>query len=117
MSDSTPLAVRISPGAYEAHALPRHPDAKRLKRSMQALPTMSTGYDPLRERLIERDRPAPLGHGGDRHYRTATYEGWTKRSLRDRPALTAPECYAQEVRPRERADTRAPKGRTLDAPQ
>jgi uridine kinase len=34
---------------------------------------------------------APLGPGGNRRYRTATYDGWTKRSLRDRPALTAPE--------------------------
>jgi uridine kinase len=42
--------------------------------------------DALRAELL-----APLGPGGDRRYRTATYDGWTKRSLRDRPALTAPE--------------------------
>jgi uridine kinase len=52
MSDSIPLAVRYSPGAYEAHALPRHPDAKRLRRIMRALPAMSTGYDPLRKDLL-----------------------------------------------------------------
>lgn len=34
---------------------------------------------------------APLGPGGDRRYRTATYDGWTRRSLLDRPLLTAPE--------------------------
>jgi uridine kinase len=52
MSDSGRLAVRFSPGAYEAQALPSHPDPQRLKRVMQALPTMSTGYDPLRKDLL-----------------------------------------------------------------
>lgn len=33
----------------------------------------------------------PLGPGGSRRYRVATYDGWMRRSLRDRPVRTAPE--------------------------
>lgn len=33
----------------------------------------------------------PLGPGGSRRYRTATYDGWMGRSLRERPARTAPD--------------------------
>ena len=33
----------------------------------------------------------PLGPTGSRRYRTATYDGWMSRSLRERPARTAPD--------------------------
>ncbi|QGN33245.1 hypothetical protein [Microlunatus sp. Gsoil 973] len=42
--------------------------------------------DALVEELLE-----PLGPGGSRRYRVATYDSWMGRSLRERPPRTAPD--------------------------
>jgi uridine kinase len=56
------------------------------KRSQQGFGGRIFDADALIDELLE-----PLGPGGSRNYRVATYDGWTKRSLQERPARVAPD--------------------------
>ncbi|MEW1865120.1 hypothetical protein AB0399_32880 [Streptomyces sp. NPDC088194] len=79
-------AVRASADLFKVPPELRRPAVERpdLQREWPIRRVYDTGA--LRGQLL-----APLGPGGDRRYRTATYDGWTRRSLLDRPLLTAPD--------------------------
>lgn len=55
-------------------------------RTEQGLGAHIFDADALIEELLQ-----PLGPGGSRRYRVATYDTWMRRSLRERPARTAPD--------------------------